>query len=199
MESLRLAWRTVQDRRVLADALRDALADCWQLACELVWGMKPGFEEAYASYDPQTRNVHLNPCLEEASQVELSYYLVHELRHAYQYQHRDALGSLLDRSLSYVLQYDGTCFRQLDGAWKEVRLSGGTAWWTDLYTNQPHEVDANSAAYDVLCNLVDEHEKAELESLRALWLPRHEVIQAEQMHSALLDAYRAIDRGIKAT
>lgn len=55
---------------------------------------------------------------------------------------------LISRSRLYVIQYDGTCYKLVDGEWKECKLEGSIEFFTELYLGQPHERDANDFAYE---------------------------------------------------
>ena len=74
--------------------------------------------------------------------------LFHELRHALQYLHPERFDGLISRSRLYVIQYDGTCYKLVDGKWKECKLDGSIDYFTELYLGQPYEREANDFAYE---------------------------------------------------
>lgn len=163
------------------------------MQAELDFNPLPGFEGAHASYAPHARRVYISEALLLGPPHECAWYLLHELRHAWQYQHPERLPALVRLSLNYVIQYDGVCWKRTDRGWQQASLPGDEASWLDLYTNQPHEVDANDAAYALLYGLVSASEREPLEQLRRFWIGRNGTIPKEQMASALQAAYRHID------
>ena len=67
---------------------------------------------ANGTFDPVVRTLFLNPVvLQGAPECEAMFYLVHELRHAEQYQHPERFDAMICESLPYVVLYNGTCFR----------------------------------------------------------------------------------------
>jgi len=84
--------------------------------------------------------------LQSAPEYEAMFYLVHELRHAEQYQHPERFDAMIRVSLPYVVLYDGTCFRLRGETWQECRLDGGEERFRDAYLGFPYEVDANEFA-----------------------------------------------------
>lgn len=77
----------------------------------LSWDMPQGYEMANGTFDPVVRTLFLNPIvLQGAPECEAMFYLVHELRHAEQYQHPERFDAMICESLPYVVLYNGTCF-----------------------------------------------------------------------------------------
>lgn len=64
-----------------------------------------------------------------------------------QYQQPEQFSPFLRESLPYVLLYDGTCFRLQDGVWRQGKLEGEEAYFTNAYLGFPYEMDANQFAY----------------------------------------------------
>lgn len=174
-----------------------ALLDEWgsglEVDCTLRFDMPPGYETSNATYQPDTKVIHLNPALPEEGYVNSAFYLLHELRHARQHQHRQELPEDVARSLDYVILYDGRCYKRTDGRWVDCRLAGDEAYFTDLYTNLPYEVDANAFAYQALLPDMEGHQLDELESLHRFWAPRHQAIAPEDINRELKETYRRID------
>lgn len=82
------------------------------LSVVLSWDMPQGYETANGTFDPVAKTLFLNPAvLQSAPEYEAMFYLVHELRHAEQYQHPERFDAMIRVSLPYVVLYDGTCFR----------------------------------------------------------------------------------------
>lgn len=62
------------------------------LSVVLSWDMPQGYETANGTFDPVAKTLFLNPAvLQSAPEYEAMFYLVHELRHAEQYQHPERL------------------------------------------------------------------------------------------------------------
>lgn len=114
------------------------------------------------------------------------FYLFHELRHALQYLHPERFDGLISRSRLYVIQYDGTCYKLVDGKWKECKLEGSIEFLTELYLGQPHERDANDFAYERVKALLGA--SPELQELLAFWTPKKPI--SDQVYEEL---YRQID------
>ena len=96
------------------------------LSVVLSWDMPQGYETANGTFDPVAKTLFLNPAvLQSAPEYEAMFYLVHELRHAEQYQHPERFDAMIRVSLPYVVLYDGTCFRLRGETWQECRLDGG--------------------------------------------------------------------------
>ena len=85
-----------------------------------------------------------------------------------------------------MIQYDGTCYKLVDGEWKECKLDGSTERFTELYLGQPYERDANDFAYEKVKELLED--SPELQELHAFWTPKKSI--ADQAYEEL---YRQID------
>ena len=75
--------------------------------------------------------------LQSAPEYETMFYLVHELRHAEQYQHPERFDAMIRVSLPYVVLYDGTCFRLRgetgrSAAWTAEKRGFATLIWAFL-------------------------------------------------------------------
>ena len=110
--------------------------------------MPAGYETAYGTYDIVENTLFLNwALLEKLPRGQQLFYLCHELRHGMQYQQPEQFSPFLRESLPYVLLYDGTCFRLQDGVWRQGKLEGEEAYFTNAYLGFPYEMDANQFAY----------------------------------------------------
>lgn len=104
------------------------------LSVVLSWDMPQGYETANGTFDPVAKTLFLNPAvLQSAPEYEAMFYLVHELRHAEQYQHPERFDAMIRVSLPYVVLYDGTCFHLRGETWQECRLDGGEERFRDAY------------------------------------------------------------------
>ena len=141
------------------------------LSVVLSWDMPQGYETANGTFDPVAKTLFLNPAvLQSAPEYEAMFYLIHELRHAEQYQHPERFDAMIRVSLPYVVLYDGTCFRLRGETWQECRLDGGEERFRDAYLGFPYEVDANEfAAQRVKAFCGD---SPALRQLRDCWRPR---------------------------
>ena len=130
------------------------------LALHLCFEMPEGFEGADGMFDPDSRTVYINTDFPEGTpDFVRTYFLFHELRHAAQYLCPERFSELIRRSLGYVIQYDGTCYKLVNGGYIECKLEGGEETFTDLYMGQPHEMDANRFAYEQVKKLYGDSEK----------------------------------------
>jgi len=145
-----------------------------RLDLRLSFEMPPGYETAYGTFDAETETVYLNAVLlHDAPDHEQAFYFFHELRHAAQELCPARFSEAIRRSLRYVIQYDGVCYKRIGGEYAECRLDGGAERFTDLYLGQPHETDANAFAYAQTRALFGDSE--ELRKLYAFWTPQQPV------------------------
>lgn len=162
-----------------------------RLDLRLSFDMPPGYETANGTFDAETRTVYLNAALlHGAPDHEKAFFLFHELRHAAQELCPARFSETIRRSLKYVIQYDGACYRKIGGGYAECKLDGGAERFTDLYLGQPHEADANAFAYAQAKALFGDSD--ELRKLYEFWTPR------QPLPDAAFDAvYAEIDEKTK--
>ena len=130
------------------------------LALHLCFEMPEGFEGADGMFDHDSQTVYINTGFPEGTpDFVRAFFLFHELRHAAQYLCPERFSELIRRSLGYVIQYDGTCYKLVNGEYIECKLEGGEEAFTDLYMGQPHEMDANRFAYEQVKKLYGDSEK----------------------------------------
>ena len=133
--------------------------------------MPEGYETANGTFDPTVNTLFINKeMLQSQPEYEQMFYLFHELRHALQYLHPERFDDLISRSRLYVIQYDGTCCKLVDGKWKECKLDGSIDYFTELYLGQPYERDANDFAYEKVKELLGD--SPELQEPHAFWTPK---------------------------
>ena len=157
------------------------------LPIKLSFNMPEGYETANGTFDPTVKTLFINKeMLQSQPEYEQMFYLFHELRHALQYLHPERFDELISRSRFYVIQYDGTCYKLVDGEWKECKLDGSTEHFTELYLGQPYERDANDFAYEKVKELLGD--SPELQELHVFWTPKKPI--ADQAYEEL---YRLID------
>ena len=165
----------------------DKCCDDNNLDLVLSFDMPTGFETANGTFDVATKTVFINSeCLSEAPDYEKAFFLFHELRHALQYLCPEQFSHEIIKSLSYIIMYDGTCYKFVSGKYVECQLDGGEELFTNLYKGQPYEVDANTFAYEEVKRLYGDSEN--LRELYAFWIPR-QPIPPEQYDSvfAIID------------
>ena len=133
--------------------------------------MPDGYDTAYGTYDVTVNTLYLNfGKLENASEYEVLFYLFHELRHALQYLRPEMFDEQIRESSSYVVLYDGTCFKLIDHKWHRCYLDEVGNHFTDAYLSIPYEVDANRYAYQkvkIICG-----DSPELRKLYQFWMPK---------------------------
>lgn len=152
----------------------DAYCKKTGLALQLSFEMPAGYETANGTFDPVCKIVFLNAeRLKKAADEEKAFFLFHELRHAAQYLCSDKFSAEIRRSIHYVIQYDGTCFKQVDGTYRKCKLKGSEEDLVNLYLGQSHEVDANRYAYEQTKKFYGRSET--LEKLFRFWMPRQEI------------------------
>ena len=175
----------MDDEQTLETIAREFCAENG-LHLALSWEMPAGYETAYGTYDIAENTLFLNwALLESLQRGQRFFYLFHELRHGMQYQQPEQFPPFLRESLPYVLLYDGTCFRLQDGVWRQGKLEGEAAYFTNAYLGLPYEVDANRFAYAKVCACCGDSE--ELKGLLARNSPEYDMSAEE---------YRALFRRI---
>ena len=126
----------------------DDYCSAHNLALHLSFSMPVGYETANGNFDPACKTVFINAKrLKNESDSTKAFFLFHELRHALQYLCPDQFSSTIQRSIQYIILYDGTCYKLANERYLKCQLDGGEEYFTDLYLSQPHEVDANTFAY----------------------------------------------------
>ena len=136
----------------------------------LSFDMPSGYETAYGTFDIESKTVFINAeYLKDAPDFEKAFYLFHELRHASQYLCPDIFSRAVNRSIQYVIMYDGTCYKTINGKYYECKLEGDEDYFTNIYLGQPYEVDANKYAYEQAKRLFGESE--DLCKLYESWMP----------------------------
>ncbi len=138
---------------------------------QLSYDMPVGYESAYGTYDVTVNTLFLNAALlQGAPGYELLFYLFHELRHAMQYLCPMQFDTQIRESMSYVILYNGTCFKLIGNAWQECVLNGDADYFTRAYMTLPYELDANFFAYERVKAL--RGDSPELRELFEFWIPR---------------------------
>lgn len=144
------------------------------LPLHLSFAMPAGYENANGTFDVSSKTVFINAShLNDAPDYEKAFYFFHELRHASQYLCPDQFSGSIQRSLQYIIQYDGTCYKWVNGSYRKYKLDGSEEYFTNLYLGQPHEIDANVFAYEQTRKLYGD--SAELKALLDFWMPRQAV------------------------
>ena len=165
-----------------------------QVTAELRFQMPAGYEAAYGLFRPEENILYLN-LARETGPVEQLFYLLHEFRHGVQYGHPEWFPDFLVKSMGYIIQYDGTCYRVDHGQLLEAKLDGERAYFTQLYLCQPYERDANEFAFRSL-KAAGEAQGVALEGLDelfAMWSPRFQLFSEREAAAHLEQAYRRID------
>ena len=157
------------------------------LSIKISFDMPEGYETANGTFDPTVNTLFINKeMLQSKPEYEQLFYLFHELRHALQYLRPERFDVLISRSRIYVIQYDGVCYKLVDGEWRACKLDGSIEYFSELYLGQPYERDANDFAYEKVKALLGA--SLDLQELHAFWMPK-KVIE-DQAYKKL---YRQID------
>ena len=170
------------------ESLFQAYCDENRLSIKLSFDMPEGYETANGTFDPVVNTLFINrEMLRSRPGYEQGFYLFHELRHALQYLQPRQFNDLICRSRFYVIMYDGTCCKLADDGWKECRLEGSEAYFSELYLGQPYERDANDFAYQKTKEHFGDSEG--LRRLHAFWTPKNEIpAQAYEDLYAMIDS-----------
>ena len=168
--------------------LIDEFCEKNQLCIHFSTDMPEGYETANGTFDVTKNTLYFNTAmLSEVSDYETLFYLFHELRHVVQYVKPEQFDSLLQKSLSYVLMYDGTCYKLIDGEWAECRIEETENYLSNAYMGQPYELDANQFAYENVREILGPSQ--ELDKLYEFWLPKEKLSDAEYQN-----IYHEIDK-----
>lgn len=128
--------------------------------------------------------------LQNAPELEVLFYLFHELRHAQQYLRPSLFNEKIRESLPYVILYNGTCYKLVENEWKECALQGSEEYFTRAYLALPYEIDANNFAYKKTREICKDTK--ELCELFNFWLPKESFDYNEH-----LSLFRRIDAMIE--
>ena len=140
----------------------------------LSFKMPTGYETANGTFDIETRTVFINTeQLTDAPDYEKAFYLFHELRHSSQYLCPELFSIAVNRSIQYVIMYDGTCYKIINGNYYECKLEGDEDYFTNIYLGQPYEIDANAYAYEQVKRIYGDSD--DLRKLYEFWMPSQPV------------------------
>lgn len=143
----------------------------------LSFDMPAGYENANGTFDVESRTVFINAeYLNDAPDYEKAFYLFHELRHSSQYLCPERFSSAINRSVQYVIMYDGTCYKKIKGKYHACKLEGGKEYFETIYLGQPYEVDANTYAHRKVKDIYGDSE--DLRKLYEFWIPNQPVSDA---------------------
>jgi len=157
------------------------------LDLHLSFDMPSGYESANGTFDVTTKTVFINAKkLLKAADCEKLFFLFHELRHSSQYLIPSKFDDAINRSIQYVILYDGTCYKLIDGAFHGCKLDGAEDYFVNLYLGQPYEMDANTFAYEQTRRIYGDSES--LKMLYEFCMPRQPVpIETYDSVFALID------------
>lgn len=148
----------------------------------LSFEMPSGYENANGTFDVTTKTVYINAQnLVDAPDYEKLFFLFHELRHSEQYLLPSKFDNTIIKSLQYVIMYDGTCYKLIDGEYHSCTLDGSEDYLVNLYLGQPYEVDANTFAYEQTKRICGDSEA--LRKLYQFWLPNQQI--ANEVYEAV--------------
>lgn len=146
----------------------------YKLDLSLSFNMPASYETANGTFDVESKTVYINAeHLKDAPDYEKAFYLFHELRHSSQYLCPELFSNAVRRSISYVIMFDGTCYKIINGKYCECKLEGGEDYFTSIYLGQPYEADANTYAYEQVKKIYGDLD--ELRKLYEFWMPSQSV------------------------
>ena len=161
------------------------------LSLSLSFVMPDGYETAYGTFDLNLQTIFINKnLLKDKEEFEQAFYLFHELRHAVQYINPQSFNDIINESLSYIIMYDGTCYKQVGDKYYKYKIDGDEEFLKNLYLSQPYEMDANEYAYKKVSEVMGFSK--ELEQLYQSWIPK---CQISNKKYRLI--YKEIDKSIK--
>ena len=161
------------------------------LDLKLSFNMPAGYETANGTFDVASKTVFINAeYLEDAPDYEKAFYLFHELRHSSQHLYPELFSNAVSRSISYVIMYDGTCCKIINGEYYECKLEGGEEHFTNIYLGQPYEADANTYAYEQVKTIFGDSDG--LRKLYEFWMPSQPV--SDEVYDSV---YALIDEKIQ--
>lgn len=141
------------------------------LKIEFSTDMPSGYETANGTFDIATNTLFFNTkMLMDCPEYEKLFYLFHELRHALQYSKPHLFSDIINRSINYVIMYNGVCYVLKENEWKECKIDGTEEFLINVYLGQPYEVDANRYAYQKVKSICGDSE--ELQKLFSFWVPQ---------------------------
>ena len=164
---------------------------CEENKLSLSYTMPCGYETAYGTFDLNLQTIFINKnLLKDKEEFEQAFYLFHELRHALQYTNPQSFNNIINESLSYIIMYDGTCYKKIGDKYYKYKINGDEEFLKNLYISQPYEMDANKYAYKKVCEVVGFSK--ELEQLYHRWIPKRRI--SNETYRLI---YKEIDKSIK--
>ncbi|MBF1100298.1 MAG: hypothetical protein HXL49_09035 [Solobacterium sp.] len=161
------------------------------LSLSLSFTMPDGYETAFGTFDSNSLTVFINKnLLNDREEFGQAFYLFHELRHALQYINPKSFNNIINESLSYIIMYDGTCYKKVGDKYYKYKINGDEEFLKNLYISQPYEMDANEFAYKKVCEVMGFSK--ELEQLYHRWIPKSRI--SNETYRLI---YKEIDKSIK--
>ena len=162
-----------------------------KLSLSLSYAMPCGYETAFGTFDLNLRTIFINKnLLKDKEEFEQAFYLFHELRHALQYTNPQLFNNIINESLSYIIMYDGTCYKQVGDKYYKYKINGDEEFLKNLYSSQPYEMDANEYAYKKVSEVMGFSK--DLEQLFHSWVPKRRI--SNETYRLI---YKEIDKDIK--
>ena len=161
-----------------------------KLDIKLSFLVPKNYETSYGTFDVCKKTLYYNiEYLKQKPECELMYYLFHELRHAMQYIYPQKFSSKIRNSLSYVIMYDGTCYKLVNNKWKTCKINLDSYAFVELYKSLPYELDANDFAYKQTIKMFDSID--EIQPIYKRFLP---TVQVE--YKDLKKVFKKVDDAI---
>ena len=160
------------------------------LSLSLSYIMPSGYETAFGTFDLNLQTIFINKnLLKDKEEFEQAFYLFHELRHAVQYINTQSFNNIINESLSYIIMYDGKCYKKVGDKYYKYKINGDEEFLKNLYVSQPYEMDANEYAYKKVSEIMGFSK--ELEQLYQSWIPKGQI--SNETYRLI---YKEIDNGI---
>ena len=162
-----------------------------KLSLSLSYTMPCGYETAFGTFDSNSLTVFINKnLLKDKEEFEQAFYLFHELRHAWQYTNPQLFNNIINESLSYIIMYDGTCYKKVGDKYYKYKINGDEEFLKNLYISQSYEMNVNEFAYKKVCEVMGFSK--ELEYLYHRWIPKSRIL-----NETYRLIYKEIDKSIK--
>lgn len=121
--------------------------DCYKLQSTLCFNMPKDFESAFGIFDVVKNILYIN-ISNELSFERIVYTFYHELRHALQYNYSKKFSKDIQKTLPYVIHYDGNCYMLKNNEWLHCKIDNEELNFVEIYKSFPYEIDANEFAYE---------------------------------------------------
>lgn len=174
------------NRRIFVENELKNWNEMWGHDISASFDMPEAFQNAYGVFDTTKNELFVN-LSNEIDDARFLFTFFHELRHALQYNFSEKFDACVQKSLPYVIHFDGSCFKLIGGEWKSCTLSEDLDF-ESAYLSLPYERDANKFAYAQALKHINKSEVERLTNILDQSLPKREYSMAQ-----LQSIFRKID------